>query len=101
MNKEKETACHSCTKQGEKNWKLKFMAVECFNIWKIELSLDSCGSTLRHKIYLENEKDVADMFGTCTTFPGLLWIFHFGRHVCVRLDYFGFSSFPISLTFSL
>lgn len=62
------------------------MAVEYFNIWKIELSLDYCGSTIRHKIYLENEEDVVDTFGTRATYPGLLWIFHFGRHVFVRLD---------------
>ena len=39
-----------------KNWKLKFMAGECFNIQKIDLSLDCSGLTVRHKIHLENEE---------------------------------------------
>lgn len=36
------------------------MAVECFNIWKIEISMDYWRSTVRHKVYVYNEEDVAD-----------------------------------------
>lgn len=36
------------------------MVVECFNIWKIELSMGYCESTVRHKMYVDNEEDVAD-----------------------------------------
>ena len=32
--------------------------------------MDSCEATVRRKIYLDNEEDVPDTFGTHTTFPG-------------------------------